>query len=142
MADRARALLEAAGIEARIEPRRVRAASPGAGLFLTADYEPVRAGFNAMGERGKPAEAVAEEAVAALLAHRDTGAALDLHLGDQLVLPLALASGPSAYTVERVTRHLTTSAWVVERFALAEIEIEGTEGEPGTVRVSPRPAGG
>lgn len=138
MADRARALLQAAGIEARIEPKRVRAASPGAGLFLTADYEPIRAGFNAMGERGKPAEAVAEEAVAALLAHRDSGAAADAHLGDQLVLPLALASGRSAYTVERVTRHLLTSAWVVERFALASIEIEGTEGEPGTVRVSPR----
>jgi RNA 3'-terminal phosphate cyclase (ATP) len=141
MADRARALLAKAGIEARIEPKRVRAASPGAGLFLTADYEPVRAGFNALGERGKPAEVVAEEAVAALLAHRDSGAAVDPHLADQLVLPLALADGPSAYTVERITRHLTTSAWVVERFALAEVEIEGAEGEPGTVRVSPAPGG-
>ncbi|MEE9140120.1 MAG: RNA 3'-terminal phosphate cyclase [Alphaproteobacteria bacterium] len=142
MADRARALLAEQGIETRIEPRRVRATSPGAGIFLTAEYENSRAGFNALGERGKPSEAVAEEAVAALIAHRDSGAALDLHLADQLVLPLALAEGRSCYTVERITRHLTTSAWVVERFALAEVEIEGAEGEPGTVTVTPAAPGG
>ena len=137
MADRARGLLTAAGIESAIEPVRVRALSPGAGLFLVAAYEPLGAGFGALGEPGKPAEEVAEEAVALLLAHRDSGAALDRHLGDQLVLPLALADGRSVFTVERVTRHLTTTAWVVERFARARVAIAGAEGAPGTVTVSP-----
>jgi RNA 3'-terminal phosphate cyclase (ATP) len=139
MADRSRALLAAAGIAAEIAPIRARAASPGAGLFLTAEYEHVRAGFSALGKRGKAAEVVAEEAVSALLAHRDSGAAVDLHLADQLVPPLAVAAGPSRYTAERVTRHLTTNAWVVERFGLARIAIEGAEGEPGAVTVSPAP---
>jgi RNA 3'-terminal phosphate cyclase (ATP) len=52
---------------------------------------------------------------------------------------LAVAAGPSRYTAERVTRHLTTNAWVVERFGLARIAIEGAEGEPGAVTISPAP---
>lgn len=125
MATRAQSLLRLAGVEARIDPLRVRAACPGAGIFLTAEYEALCAGFSALGARGKASEAVAEEAVAALLAHRDSGAALDQHLADQLVLPLALAGGVSSFTVERVSRHLTTNIWVVEQFGLAQISVAG-----------------
>jgi RNA 3'-terminal phosphate cyclase (ATP) len=125
MADRARSLLAEAGVDARIEPVRVRAACAGAGIFLTAEYDGIRAGFNALGARGRPSEAVAEEAVAALLAHRDSGAALDQHLADQLVLPLALTGSESRFSVERVTRHLLTNAWVVERFGLARVSVAG-----------------
>lgn len=125
MADRARSLLEGAGIKAQVDPLRVRAACAGAGIFLAAEYEHARAGFSALGARGKPSEVVAEEAVTALLAHRDSGAALDEHLADQLVLPLALGGGVSSFTVERISRHLTTNAWVVEQFGLARVEIEG-----------------
>ena len=134
MADRARSLLAAAGVEAQIEPLRVRAACAGAGIFLTAEYQGVRAGFSALGARGKPSEQVAEEAVAALLAHRESGAALDQHLADQLVVPLALADGESSFSVERVTRHLTTNAWVVEQFGLAHISIQAHQ-----VTIQPRP---
>jgi RNA 3'-terminal phosphate cyclase (ATP) len=105
----------------------VRAACPGAGIFLVAEYEGVRAGFSALGAKGKPSEVVAEEAVAALLAHRDSGAALDCHLADQLVLPLALAGGVSRFSVERVSRHLTTNIWVVSQFGLARASIEGNQ---------------
>jgi len=127
MVTRARSLLEGAGVDARIEPLRVRAACAGAGIFLTAEYEDVCAGFSALGAKGKPSEVVAEEAVAALLDHRDSGAAFDQYLADQLILPLALAGGASSYTAERVSRHLTTNAWVVERFNLARISIEGRQ---------------
>jgi RNA 3'-terminal phosphate cyclase (ATP) len=125
MADRARSLLSAAGIDARIDPQRVRAVSAGAGIFLTAEYEHARAGFSALGTKGKASEAVAEEAVAALLAHRDSGAALDEHLADQLMLPMARASGRSSFSTERISRHLTTNAWVVEQFGAAQVSIEG-----------------
>jgi RNA 3'-terminal phosphate cyclase (ATP) len=125
MATRANSLLKRAGVNARVEPLRVRAACAGAGIFLTAEYEGVRAGFSALGAKGKPSEAVAEEAVAAVLAHRDSGAALDRHLADQLVLPLALAGGASSFSAERVSRHLTTNVWVVEQFGLARASIKG-----------------
>jgi RNA 3'-terminal phosphate cyclase (ATP) len=121
MADRARALLAQSGIAADIVPVRVTAACPGAGLFLTARYEAARAGVSAHGKRGKASETVAEEAVAALLAHHRSGAGVDSHLADQLVLPAALAAGESRYTVAAATRHLETMAWLVERFGLARV---------------------
>jgi RNA 3'-terminal phosphate cyclase (ATP) len=115
----------------------VRAACPGAGIFLTAEYANLRCGFSALGAVGKPAEAVAEEAVQAVLRHRASGAALDLHLGDQLLLPLALTEGPSRFTVEQVTLHLETNAWVIESFELARIRIETEASGIGRVTVSP-----
>lgn len=137
MADRAGALIEAAGLPAAIRAERVTAACPGAGISLVAEHGRARAGFAALGARGKPAEQVAEEAVAELLAFERTEAAVDRHLADQLLVPAALAGGPSRFTTERVTRHLTTNAWVVERFGLARVAIEGREGETGSVTVVP-----
>jgi RNA 3'-terminal phosphate cyclase (ATP) len=125
MTDRAHSLLKGAGLDAHIEPLRVRAECAGAGIFLTAEYEGARAGFSALGAKGKPSEAVAEEAVVALLAHRDSGQALDQHLADQLVLPMALAGDASSFSVERISRHLATNKWVVEQFGLAQILVKG-----------------
>jgi len=141
MADRARVLLDAAGVAGRIGAERVTATCPGAGLFLTAEYDGVRAGFSALGERGKPAERVAEEAVEALLAHRRSGAACDEHLADQLVLPAALAAGASHYSAERASRHLTTCAWVVERFGLARVAIEDGADRVAHITVAPERGG-
>lgn len=140
MTDRARALLEAEGFATRIEARRVSAACPGAGLFLTAEYNNALSGFSALGARGKPAEAVAGEAVAALLAHHATGAAVDRHLADQLIAPLAFADGPSRFTVATITKHLETNIWVVERFGLAHIALDEDEQGRHVVTVAPRKA--
>jgi RNA 3'-terminal phosphate cyclase (ATP) len=41
-----------------------------------------------------------------------------------MLLPLALASGPSAFTCEAATRHLRTNAWVIEQFGVARVNIE------------------
>jgi RNA 3'-terminal phosphate cyclase (ATP) len=140
MVARATALLSGAAPAISIEAQDVRAASPGAGLFLTAQYERVSAGFSAFGARGKSSETVADEAAAALLQHLRSGAALDLHLADQALLPLALACAPSTFTCEGVTRHLATSAWVIRQFGVADVLIERPEGGPALVSVSPKAA--
>lgn len=137
MADRAGRLLAGLGVPVAIEPLRVRAACAGAGIFLAARYEAIACGFSALGARGKPAELVAEEAVAALVAHRDGGAALDEHLGDQILAPLAVAGGPSRFSVERISRHLETNAWLVERFGLARVGLESKADGTGLVTVTP-----
>jgi RNA 3'-terminal phosphate cyclase (ATP) len=138
MAERAGGLLADHGIEAEVEAENVDAACPGAGIFLTAVYANLRCGFSALGRRGKPAEQVAEEALGLLLAQRASGAALDQHLADQMVLPLACAAGPSRFSTERTTGHLETSAWVVERFGAARVAIETGEGGTGMVTITPR----
>jgi RNA 3'-terminal phosphate cyclase (ATP) len=137
MTDRAEALLAGLGVPVAIAPLRVRAACAGAGIFLTARYENITCGFSALGAQGKPAEQVAEEAVAALMAHSNGGAALDQHLGDQIPMPLAVASGPSRYSVERISGHLETNAWLIERFGLARVGLERNAQGTGLVTVTP-----
>jgi RNA 3'-terminal phosphate cyclase (ATP) len=127
MESRARVMLERLGVPLRIDAESLRAACAGAGIFLTAEYQNLRCGFNALGERGTPAEQVAEQAVFALMAHWTSGAALEPHLADQVLAPLALAPGPSAFTVEGISRHLETNAWVIELFGLAQILMEKGE---------------
>jgi RNA 3'-terminal phosphate cyclase (ATP) len=102
---------------------------PGSLVFL---WGP-QAGFSALGARGKPAERVADEAAEAYLAFRKSGAALDRHLADQILIYLALARGPSSFTTEAVTSHLITNIWVIEHFLGPIFEVRGDLGEPGEV---------
>ncbi len=135
MAKHARELLGQAGIAAEIEAVVLEAACPGAGLYLTAHYQNSLAGFSDQGKRGKPAEQVAEEACFALLQHYRSGAALEQHLADQLILPAALCRDESVFGVERISSHLVTNAWVVERFGLARIDIIPAADGTGLVRI-------
>lgn len=107
---------------------------PGTVVVLRVETGSVPAVFVGLGARGKPAEAVADEAVEQVLAYLNAGEALvDSHSADQLVLPLALAEGPSEYLTTEVTLHLTTNVAVIQRFVQREIVVEGDEGQPGRV---------
>ena len=136
MADRARASLADLGVPVNIVPQRVTAAGPGAGIFLVARYDNMAASFSGYGRLGKPSEAVADEATMALRDHHASDAAVELHLADQLLLPLSLAAGHSVFTTPRASGHLTTNAWAVGQFAIADIAIE--HGAPCRVSIKPR----
>jgi RNA 3'-terminal phosphate cyclase (ATP) len=135
MAERARASLGDLGVPVNIQPQRVTAACPGAGIFLVAEYNDLPASFSAYGRLGKSSETVADEAVAAFRVHHASEAAVELHLADQLLLPMALATGASLFTVARPTGHLMTNAWTIDQFEIAYISIE--KGTPCRVRVEP-----
>lgn len=106
-------------------------------LAVRVDAGPVPALFVSVGERGKPAERVADEAVDEALSYLTSGPSpVDSHSADQILLPLALAEGSSEYRVAAVTRHLTTNATVVRRFLDRDIVVEGDERAQGLVRVS------
>lgn len=109
---------------------------PGSMLAISLHTQPVPTLFFALGERGKKAERVADEAVAEAIAFLQVEPpAVDLHSADQIVLPLALAEGPSSFAVAQVTRHLTTNIAVLRTFLEREIQCEGEEGQPGRVRI-------
>jgi len=91
--------------------------------------------FFALGERGKPAEAVADEAADEAIAYLATDAPIDEHSADQLLLPLAFAAGASEFRTAKVSLHLTTNAAVIEKFVDRRIEVVGDEDAPGVVRV-------
>jgi RNA 3'-terminal phosphate cyclase (ATP) len=91
--------------------------------------------FYAVGERGRPAEAVADQAADDALAFRDAGCPVDPHMADQLVLPLAFAAGPSEFRTGKVTQHLLTNVDVIRRFVDRPITIDGDLGKAGIVWV-------
>ncbi|MUV57599.1 RNA 3'-terminal phosphate cyclase, partial [Halogeometricum sp. CBA1124] len=83
-------------------------------VTLVADCGSSRAGFDAVGERGLPSEDVAGRAVEAFRSWRATGAPVDEHLGDQLLLWVALAGGE--LRLPRVTDHVRTNAETIRAF--------------------------
>ena len=127
--------LGAEGLEAHIELFDAPAQGQGTVVFLVAEFEKARAGFTALGRKGKPAEKVADEACQQFLRYYHSGAALDQHLADQLVIPLSLAKGPSSFTTCRITKHLLTNAWIVEQFLGQCVNIKSAEGEAGEVSI-------
>ncbi len=127
--------LRARGFDPEIEIVEAPAEGQGTMVFLVAEFEHVRVGFTSLGRKGKPAETVAEEAVGEFLRHFESEMALDQHLADQVVLPLALAKGRSSFTTSRVTQHLLTNAWIVEQLLGREIIVDGEQGEAGKVTI-------
>jgi RNA 3'-terminal phosphate cyclase (ATP) len=109
---------------------------PGTVLAVILETEPVPVLFFGLGALGKPAERVADEAVDQALTYLKAGpAAVDARSADQLVLPLALAEGPSAFSVTEMTSHLLTNVAVIRHFLERSISCEGREGQPGWVRI-------
>jgi len=134
-AERAQKRLSNLGLKVDIREEKW---SHGMGTVIAAalDTTPVPTMFFALGERGKPAERVADELVDQVETFLDADTpGVDAHSGDQLVLPLALADGPSYYGVSEVTTHLLTNIAVVRRFVERNIVCEGKEGKAGVVRV-------
>ena len=140
-----------------------RARSKGGHVLVVSTFERGRAGHGAVqraralagADRGRRGGRLPR-------AYLEGGAAVDRHLGDQLLLPAALlAAGlvppppgvvpATRYTVDAVTKHLTTNADVIRRFLDVEIADRRARGRggrgPGAAarrrrRGRPDPAGG
>lgn len=126
--------LKMAGIESHI-PQENWANGPAAVAGVLFRQAPIPPLFFALGERGKPSEVVADEAVEQAIAFKESGCPVDPHSADQIVLPLAFASQPSEFRVSEVTQHLLTNIDTIRRFVDREITCEGDLGGTGTVRV-------
>ena len=138
MRDRALARFAEAGLDVPIEIQPTNWPGPdrGAALVLEAVHGPITTTFVGLGERGKPAEVVADEAVAELLAFENApgAGAIDSHTADQLLLPLALAEGRSLFTTGEVTDHVQTNAETIRHFLDTPIRIEEPDDErPGRI---------
>ena len=133
--DQALRRLEGEGRQADIALVEAEAAGAGSFFILVADVGGLPAGFSAVGERGKPAERVADEVVDPLFGFLKGDAACDPYLADQVILPMALAGGTSRLTTSRVTPHLLTTVQLVRQALGCPVEVGGEEGSPGHVTV-------
>jgi RNA 3'-terminal phosphate cyclase (ATP) len=112
----------------------VETLSTGSAVAVALDYEETTAGFDLLGEKGKPAEKVgAEVAEKAFEFHEGVGA-VDAHTADQLVVLLALSGGQVA--IPEVTAHVRTGVDLVTEFGFP-VEIEDYGGRHSPMLTAP-----
>ena len=83
-------------------------------------------GAYSLGEKGKRAEAVAQEALDALNKEKYD---VDMHLADQLLVYGALAQGGTKYATSSISGHLRTNAYTISRFLDRKIELAEDAGK-------------
>ncbi len=139
----AREYLKKHGIDVPIEieletypPDRDPHLGPGSGIVLWAVSDKGEIiGADAVGEKGKPAEQVGQEAASKLIEDLSTGRAFDRHMGDMLIPYIALADGYSRIGIAKLTLHTITNIHITEKILGVKFKVEGKENEPGIVEV-------
>ncbi len=96
----------------------------GCGITLWKGYK----SGSALGERGKRAERVGEEAAGNIIKELESASTVDVYLADQLIPYIALANGKSEIRVREMTKHLETNMYVTKKFLDVEFEIEKKSG--------------
>jgi RNA 3'-terminal phosphate cyclase (ATP) len=110
--------LAAEGLSCSIERREdTTAAQPGAALAIWAETSTgCRLGSDCAGAPRRSSEAIGRRVAGALLEDLASGATVDRHLADQLVLFACMARGRTRYRVPADSEHLRTNLWLAERF--------------------------
>jgi len=104
----------------RLSLEEVDADGPGNAVLLGIECEQITEVFTGFGRRGLPAERVAAGAASRARNYLDSGVAIEMHLADQLLLPLTQAGGGS-FLSSQPTGHFTTNANLISRFFDLEI---------------------
>lgn len=94
--------------DARISYDRREGISTGTGICLFARCRGTTLGADCLGEKGLPSEEVGKKAAQDLLCEMDGGGTLDFHAADQILPYMALADGPSFFSVREASGHLKT----------------------------------
>ena len=98
--------------------RQEESLSPGNAILAWSAFR----GAAFLGEKGKRAEAVAQETLDFLKAELESD--VDLHLADQILLYAVLSNGQSEFKTSRITEHLRTNANIIQKFIDRKIEID------------------
>jgi len=110
----------------------------GGAVVLTARTARSVLGAGRVALRGVPAERLGAEAAAELRADLASGAGLDVHAADQLLVWMALAGPGGRFTARALSSHARTAIWLIERFLPVRFVVE--QG-PGRVSVTVAEAG-
>lgn len=123
-----------ADIEHRVAVGRTEPLSPGSFICLWAETTPKSfLGADALGARGKPAEKVGAEAAESLIAQLKTGATVDLHTADSLILWCSLAEGESSFATSKLTPHTETAIELANIITDAKFKVDGDLGNPARI---------
>ncbi len=137
----AKKLLNERGYETEIETEtqekpEKNQQSPGTGIVLWAKTEQgAILGSNCLGEKGKPAEEVGEEAAEKLIQQIETEKAFDPHMTDQIIPYLSLGHGKSKIGSTKLTSHTMTNIELIKKVIGAKITVDGEQGHPGNITI-------
>lgn len=134
--DACKVALEPLGCPIDAEATTVAGHAPGIFVSILGEAERGLGCGTAMGARGIRIETVVESAVAQFREWVQSDASADPFLADHLLIPAALSSEPTEFSVSRVTRRLQTIAAVIKQFLPIHLTVLGMEGEPGVIKVS------
>jgi RNA 3'-terminal phosphate cyclase (ATP) len=110
---------------------------PGNVLIIEIESEYITEIFTSFGERGLPAEKVAQTAVQEVGEYLAAGVPVGKRLADQLLIPLALAGG-GAFRTLAPTSHARTNVEIVKRFLNTDIAISSVEDDVWDIEIMPR----
>ena len=128
-------ILARQGLSSDISVKTVKSSSPGSVIILWTEGSGVFMGSDSLGDRGKPAEKVGSEAASSLIAQIQTGANVDKHTGDHLVLPCSLADGVSRFTVSELTMHTLSAIKMAMTFTDCPVDVDGKIGKPARIEI-------
>lgn len=115
-------------IETHLEEAAVdSAAGPGAAIVLRALMTHTALGAAQVAERGVPAEKLGRTAAESLARDLRSGATLDLHAADQMLIFFALAAGASSFRAAELSMHARTTMWLLEHVAGTRFSIARQE---------------
>ncbi|BAB65566.1 RNA 3'-terminal phosphate cyclase [Sulfurisphaera tokodaii] len=97
--------------------------SKGSGIALTAIFEKTFLGSDSLGEKGKRAEIVGEEAAKSIYEEIISNATVDRHMSDMLMLYASLYYGE--YIGSELTSHARTNSEIIKKFLNVNIQISG-----------------
>jgi RNA 3'-terminal phosphate cyclase (ATP) len=127
--------------DVKIEERTYRgdeAVGQGGALVAWAETEATLVAADSLAERGKPSDRIGEEVAATIRADVDSGATLDVHAADQLLVYLARAQGPSRFRVREISSHMETMMWLLPQFLPCRFAVS-RPGASFSVTVEPGP---
>ena len=130
------AALAALGREAAIGARALgdeEATGTGGAITAWAESDAGLLGASRIAERGVRAEALGDAVGREIAADLASGATLDAHAADQVLVYLAMARGRSSFTARTVSSHARTAIWLIPQFLPARFAVEE---EGGLARVS------
>ena len=113
---------------------RVDAEDPANVLLLELPHDTLCEVLCAFGERGVPAEQLADRIATEALMLGSADVPVGPYLADQLLVPMALA-GSGAFRSVRPTLHCTTNARLIERFLPVGFTFTEVANRPGTWQV-------
>ena len=119
----------------RVDVKHPESTGPGNCIHTIVEYERVTQVQTAFGARGRGAKQVGTEVAKATRRYAKSGAPVDCHLADQLLLPMAMLAGGSFRTA-KPTEHTQTNARLINAFLGDCIEIEEDGPDVALIRVA------